>query len=158
MIEEQSMKHVPTPYDTGDRLEPHPWVTVRGHVATLVRWCVDAAALEPDPEDFGRVDFDDGGRTVLTVYVSRKTAGCVLHIEDLIEEALLITGGTEAIVLGQQHSVGIEELLSLAERGREDFLHQARHGDYTSAEEEDAAQRWAAASRAADAIRCRLRQ
>lgn len=154
MTKEHTMRQELTPYDTGARLEPHPWVAIRGHVATPVRWCADAADREPDPEDFGRVDFDDDqGRTVLTAYVARGPDGCVLHLEDLVEETLTVTGGTEAIVIGLQHSLGLEELLSLAERGHEDFLHQARHGDYTVADDEDAAQRWTAARRAAAAIR-----
>ncbi|MDN5803013.1 MAG: hypothetical protein L0H26_00240 [Microlunatus sp.] len=144
-----------TPYDTGDRLEPRPWVQGGLNAAQLVRLSVGSPA--PTFEDFGRVDFDDDeNRTVLTVYVDRNAHGYVLHIEDLTEEALTVTGGTEAAVIGLEHSPGVEELLSLAERGREDFLYQASHGDYDDQDHADAATRWAAAERAATVIRARL--
>lgn len=145
-----------TPYDTGDRLEPHPWISPASlDAAQLVRGSVGIPA--PTFQDFGRVDFDDEeSRTVLTVYVDRDSHGYVLHVEDLTEEALAVTGGTEAVVIGLEHSPGVEELLSLAQRGREDFLYQASHGDYSDQDQADAATRWAAAQRAADAIRARL--
>lgn len=123
------MRQTLTPYDTGDRLEPYAWVVVRGSAATPIRWCADGAD-QPDPEDFGRVDFDDDeSRTVLTAYIAREGSGYVLHVENLLDETLRVTGGIEAVVIGLEHSPGVDELLSLAERGREDFLHQARHGD-----------------------------
>lgn len=97
-----------TPYDTGERLEPHPWVKVRGQVATPMRWCADAAT-PPEAEDFGRVDFDDEeGRTVLTLYVTHSPggpdgpSGYELHVENLIG-SLTVTGGTEAAVLSLEH-------------------------------------------------------
>lgn len=144
-----------TPYDTGERLQPRPWIEVRGQVATPVRWC-DDAARKPEAEDFGRVDFDnERGRTVLTVHVTSGPTGYVVHIED-VYDLLTVTGDTEALVIGLEHAPGVEELLSLAERGREDFLYQARHGDYSPQDQADAANRWAAARAAAAAIRTRL--
>lgn len=143
-----------TPYD-GERLEPRPWVPGGLNAAQLVG--VPFGTPAPTFEDFGRVDFDDEeNRTVFTVYVDRDPHGYVLHVEDLAEEALTVTGGIEAVVIGLEHSPGVEELLSLAERGREDFLYRASHGDYTDQDRADAATRWAAAQRAADAIRSRL--
>lgn len=75
------MSQTLTPYDTGDRLEPHPWV--RGEVASPggLPWRVEVG-------DFGRVDFDDDeGRTVLTLYVERSvTGGYALHVENLTAE------------------------------------------------------------------------
>lgn len=149
------MSQALTPYDTGERLEPHPWISPGSiNAAQVVRGSIGIPA--PTFEDFGRVDFDDEeGRTVLTVYVDTDPHGYVLHIEDLTEDPLRVTGGTEAVVIGLEHSSGVEELLSLAERGREDFLYQASHGDYSDQDQADAATRWAAAQRAAEAIRAR---
>lgn len=148
------MRQTLTPYDR-DRLEPHPWVEVRGSAATPIHWCADGAG-QPDPEDFGRVDFDDDeSRTVLTAYIAREGSGYVLHVENLLDEMLRVTGGIEAVVIGLEHSPGVDELLSLAERGREDFLHQARHGDCSQQDQANAARRWAAARQAAAAIRAR---
>lgn len=62
-----------TPYDTGDRLEPHPW-TAAGDQA------------KSNPENYGKVDFDtDEGTTALTVHASRNEdgkdgGGYTLHI------------------------------------------------------------------------------
>ncbi|MGY4541377.1 hypothetical protein ACVWY0_001286 [Arthrobacter sp. UYNi723] len=57
-----------TPYDTGDRLEPHPWP-------------------RNTPEDYGKVDFDDEeGATALTLHVDRNkdaSGGYTLHIENV---------------------------------------------------------------------------
>lgn len=147
---ENNMTHRLTPYDTGERLEPHPWVksATVAMPGGLPRQTMD--------DDYGRVDFDDDeGRTIVTLSISRGPAGYVLHIEDLVDEALTVTGGTEAIVIGLQHHAGITELLSLAERGREDFLQQASHGDYTDEDQAAAATRWAGAQRAANAIQSR---
>ena len=149
------MQALLTPYDTGERLEPRPWVQGGLNMAQLVRQAVNGPV--PAFQDFGRVDFDDEeNRTVLTVYVDRDAHGYVLHVEDLTEEALTVSGGTEAVVIGLEHSPGLEELLSLAARGREDFLYQANHGDYSDQDQAEAATRWAAAQRAAEAVRARL--
>jgi hypothetical protein len=72
-----------TPYDTGERLEPHLWV--RGEVASPGglprRACVD---------DYGRVDFEnEEGGTVLTVHVSRTAGGYTLHVENLTDPILV---------------------------------------------------------------------
>lgn len=71
------MDHQLNPYDTGERLEPHPWV--RGDVATprgLPRRVM--------VDDYGRVDFDDDeGATVFTVYAEPTPEGYMLHVEPL---------------------------------------------------------------------------
>lgn len=73
------MSQALTPYDTGDRLEPHPWV--RGEVASP-----GGLPRRVETDDFGRVDFDDDeGRTVLTLYVERTEAGYTLRVENLTE-------------------------------------------------------------------------
>lgn len=65
-----------TPYDTGQRLEPHAWV--QGQVATP-----GGLPRQVEVDDYGRVDFDnDEGATVLTAYVERTaTGGYVLHVD-----------------------------------------------------------------------------
>jgi len=68
-----------TPYDTGERLEPHVWV--KGEVATpggLPRRVIR--------DDYGRVDFEnEEGGTVLTVLVERAADGYVLRVDNLSE-------------------------------------------------------------------------
>lgn len=60
-----------SPYDTGERLEPRPWV-MQGTVARAYM----------DPDDFGKVDFDDDeGATIATVWFEKqKDGGYVMHI------------------------------------------------------------------------------
>lgn len=51
-----------SPYDTGARLEPHPWV----HGGTTGSRYQRPA----EPDDYGRVDFDDDeGTTIATVHI-----------------------------------------------------------------------------------------
>lgn len=57
-----------TPYDSGDRLEPHP--SVRGRIAGT-----DNPRLA-EPDDYGRVDFEnEEAATVLSVVVERDGDG-----------------------------------------------------------------------------------
>lgn len=60
-----------TPYDTGERLEPRPWVS-RERPAQ-------------GDDDFGRVDFDDEeGHTVVTIHVRRRHPGAyMVRIDNL---------------------------------------------------------------------------
>lgn len=72
------MQALLTPYDTGERLEPRPWVQGGLDMAQLVRQSVGGPV--PAFQDFGRVDFDnEENRTVLTVYVDRDANGYVLQ-------------------------------------------------------------------------------
>lgn len=68
-----------TPYDTGERLEPHVWV--KGEMARsggLPRRVIR--------DDYGRVDFEnEEGSTVLTVLVERVADGYVLRVDNLSE-------------------------------------------------------------------------
>lgn len=140
-----------TPYDTGERLEPHLWVRSAGH-APLPR---DPATGLVTDDDFGWVDFDDTeGRTVLSLYIQRTKSGYVLHIDNMIEGALTISGDTEATVLGIEHQAGIRELLDLAVRGRQAYLQEAARGDHDQDEQTAATLRWVDAHNTAVAIRC----
>lgn len=68
-----------TPYDTGERLEPHVWV--KGEVATP-----GGLPRQVTRDDFGRVDFDnEEGGTVLTVHVERTAAGYTLRVDNLAD-------------------------------------------------------------------------
>ena len=48
---------------------------------------------------------------------------------------------------------GIDELLSMAQRGREDFEHQASFGDYTAEDRAAADRRWILAEAVANLLR-----
>ena len=61
-------EHTGTPYDTGARLEPHPWVRdgITGH----------EYQRPAEADDYGRVDFDDDeAATVLSVRVGKLASG-----------------------------------------------------------------------------------
>lgn len=67
-----------TPYDTGIRLEPQPWVKPSGS-----GWISGKENLRPsEPDDFGRVDFDDdSGCTIVTAYIERRDGDVlVMHV------------------------------------------------------------------------------
>lgn len=66
-----------TPYDSGERLEPMPWV--KGDVASP-----GGLPRRVTPDDYGRVDFDnDEGATMLTAYVEPDpTGGYVMRVID----------------------------------------------------------------------------
>lgn len=74
-----------TPYDTGDRLEPAPWVGSDGRVGQENR-------RPAQPDDYGRVDFtDDEGATVVVVYVERTPEGQhVVYVEDVGDDVKVI--------------------------------------------------------------------
>lgn len=69
-----------TPYDTGERATPIPWVSGGS----------DFTAIHDgrDPDDFGRVDFeDDESRTIATVFMARRPdGGYTLHVESLDDD------------------------------------------------------------------------
>lgn len=56
------------------------------------------------------------------------------------------------ITLTEAQATGIAELIELAERGREDFCHQAAHGDYSDTDTAAAETRWKAAHATAEAL------
>ena len=57
-----------TPYDTGERAQPMPWQKDRFEVKDTMK--------HGDPDDIGKVDFDDDeGATVATVVVERNDTG-----------------------------------------------------------------------------------
>lgn len=126
-----------TPYDTGDRLEPQLW------------------PLGEDPDSYGRVDFDnDESATVLTAYVEREGDGYAMHVTGMAEPlSLVVDGGGRVVLVSAELVEGIDELLSMARRGREDFEHQATYGDYTAEDRAAADRRWILAEAVANLLR-----
>lgn len=128
-----------TPYDTGDRLEPRPW------------------SLESE-EHYGLVDLDDDeGATVFTVVGKRRddgSQGYLLSIDSNDEALTVEVNGDRALVLDEETLAGLDELIELAQRGRDDFIHQAGSTrDYTDADIAAADDQWCRAQRAVETIR-----
>lgn len=66
-----------TPYDTGERAQPIPWVSSIDRTRDRVNGVADS-------DRYGRVDFDDDeSRTVATVRVSKdpETGSYVVHVD-----------------------------------------------------------------------------
>lgn len=57
------------------------------------------------------------------------------------------------ITLTDDQADGLTELIDLAQRGREDYQHQAQHGDYSTADQRGADARWALAESTAGALK-----
>lgn len=82
-----------TPYDTGERLEPHVWVT-NGIVVPGGR------PRFAEESEFGRVDFDaDDGTTILTLHVQRADNGYRMVIDQHSEEYVHVVGQNEPPML-----------------------------------------------------------
>ena len=126
-----------TPYDRGTRLEPQLW------------------PLGDDPDSYGRVDFDnDESATVLTAYVEREGDGYAMHVAGMAEPlSLVVDGGGRVVPVDAELCAGIDELLDMARRGREDFEHQASYGDYTAEDRAAADRRWLLAQKVAELLR-----
>ena len=128
-----------TPYDTGDRLEPQLW------------------PLGEDPDSYGRVDFDnDESATILTAYVEREREGdgYAMHVAGMSEPLnLVVDGGGRMVPVSAELVEGIDELLRMARRGREDFEYQAAHGDYSDEDRAAADARWTRAEAVAHLLR-----
>lgn len=65
------MNHL-TPYDTGERAEPHPWVT-----------STQGVGRTNDRDDWGKVDFDDDeGITIATIWLefNEHARNYIVHI------------------------------------------------------------------------------
>lgn len=64
----------PNPYDTGERATPIPWVSAGSDFTAIHD--------DRDPDDFGRVDFEnDSSETVATIHLSKREDGSyTVHI------------------------------------------------------------------------------
>lgn len=127
-----------TPYDTGDRLEPRPWPLECG-------------------EHYALVDLDDEGATVFTVVGKRRddgSQGYLLSIGSNGSDSTVEVNGDRALVLDEETLAGLDALIDLAQRGRDDFIHQAGSTrDYTDADIAAADDQWRRAQRAVETIR-----
>lgn len=82
-----------TPYDTGERLEPHVWV--RGQTASP-----GGRPRRATQSDYGRVDFDtDDGTTALTLYVAPAKHGYMVHADQHDDEYLQLAAINELPVI-----------------------------------------------------------
>lgn len=72
-----------TPYDTGERATPIPWVSTGSDFTAILD--------DRDPEDFGNVDFeDDEGRTIATIHLSRRDdGGYTIHIMPMDDDVTI---------------------------------------------------------------------
>lgn len=117
-----------TPYDTGDRLEPHPW------------------PLESD-DHYGLVDLDnDESATVFTVLGKKPDDGApgyLLSINTYSEDTAVEIDGDRVLVIDEDTLAGLKVLIELAQRGRDDFQHQAESTrDYSEEDIASADDEW----------------
>ena len=89
------MKTFPTPYDTGDRHEPAPWVDEKGITGQENR-------RPAADDDYGRVDFNDNaGITALNLWVEpdleSPEQGVVLQVEPVSAEVRFEPVGSRGI-------------------------------------------------------------
>lgn len=81
------------------------------------------------------------------------TAATCCNVENFSPEVLTVAGDLASVVIGPDHLAGLAELLALAERGRQDYQHQAQYGDYNQKDQDEATVRWVSARNAALVIR-----
>lgn len=125
--------HNPTPCDNSDRLEPQ------------------LRPLGENPDSYRCADFEnDEGAAVLKVYAEREGSGYAMHVTGMAWPlSLVVDGGGRVVPASAELVEGIDELLHMAQRGREDFEYQDRHGDYTAEDRAAADRRWLLAEAAA---------
>lgn len=128
-----------TPYDTGQRLEPMPW------------------SLE-HPDRYGLVDLDDDeSRTVFTIVGKRRDdggPGHLLSIETHSGGSAVEIDGDRVLVLDEDTIAGLRTLVELAQRGRDDFQHQAESTrDYSEEDVHAADDAWHLAEQTIRTIR-----
>jgi hypothetical protein len=74
-----------TPFDLGRRLRPVPWVRTTNDGAW---WAGSDTTRRAEPDDFGRVDFDDDADTsIVTIHVEQKGEGfevVIQHNQDAV--------------------------------------------------------------------------
>ncbi len=128
-----------TPYDTGARLEPQPW------------------PLTSD-DHYGLVDFDDDESATVFTAVGKAfddgTEGYLLSVTSNAATPVIEVDGDRAVPITEELLDGLQELADLADRGWEDFEHQAKTTpDYTPEDVADAIRRWKLAQSALNTIR-----
>ncbi|WP_125098681.1 hypothetical protein [Leucobacter chromiireducens] len=128
-----------TPYDTGERLEPQPW-------------SLDHA------DRYGLVDLDDDeSSTVFTLVGKKRDDGSPSHllsVETYSEDSVVEIDGNRVLVLDEDALAGLSALVELAQRGREDFQHQAETTrDYSEEDVRAADDAWSLAEQTIKKIR-----
>ena len=90
-----------------------------------------------------------------TVYLAeREGDGYAMHVAGMAEPlSLVVDGGGRVVPVDAELCAGIDELLDMARRGREDFEHQASYGDYTAEDRAAADRRWLLAQKVAELLR-----
>lgn len=133
-----------TPYDTGARLQPKPWVSPEGVAG-------EDAPRPAIADDYGRVDFDEADFTAATVWVEPSLdpeAGYVLHVESHADDLVVRVDDSAIVTLDPVLTEGVDELVRLAERGRADHERQSAVEDRAEAD-----RRWALALAAATILK-----
>lgn len=101
----------PTPYDTGDRLEPRPW------------------PLESD-DHYGLVDLDnDESATVFTIVGKKRDDGApgyLLSIDPYSDDFAVEIDGDRVLVLDEDTLAGLNLLIRLARQGAKSLNQQDR--------------------------------
>ena len=128
-----------TPYDTGQRLQP-------------MTWSLD------DPDRYGLVDLDDDESSTVFTLVGKKRddggPGHLLSIETHSEDSIVEIYGNRVLVLDEDALAGLSALVELAQRGRDDFQHQAETTrDYSEEDVRAADDAWRLAEQTIRTIR-----
>jgi len=92
-----------SPYDTGERLEPHAWV--RDKMVSP-----DGEMRPAETDEYGRVDFDaDDGTTILTLFIEPTDGGYQMSVEQFGDDYLTIVGANQPPILhGPSAEVDVE--------------------------------------------------
>lgn len=103
-----------TPYDTGERLEPHPWPIVH----------TEPGGSAIDRDHYGYVDLDnDESATVFTIVGKRPdntadgSPGYLLSISTYGDDSAVEIDGDRVLVLDEDTLAGLNTLVELAEQG-----------------------------------------
>ncbi|GAA2837574.1 hypothetical protein FB468_0759 [Leucobacter komagatae] len=150
-----------TPYDTGDRLEPHPWPIVH----------TEPGGSAIDRDHYGYVDLDnDESATVFTIVGKRHdhntadgSQGYLLSVSTYGDDSAVEIDGDRVLVLDEETLAGLDALVELARRsvladlprrGREDFVDRTRGPhDYSDEGIAVADDQWRRAQQAIKTIR-----
>lgn len=130
-------------YDTGEVLEPVLW-NLSQHTDDLDR--------------IGKVDFDDEESTTWLTAQALKGSdlndGYQVCIDTIgviepaqtppsAEPQVSITlDGAEALFVDENDAIALEQIIDLAQRGRDDFCQQASYGDYSEDDIDAAEEQW----------------
>lgn len=119
-----------TPYDTGARLEPRPWLPISS-------------------DHYGLVDFDDDEKTTQFTLVGKaydNSPGYLLSVTSIGCAPDIELDGDRTAVLTKEMLAALTVLADFAQRGYDDFCeHAASTDDYADTDIADAEVCWQAA-------------